>query len=84
MHAQEHEVHARARVDHVAARGGWNRVVNISTGSWDDGEDPSGARQSCGGIKVYISGLEKPRVAHHRRIKNNTATRGGKRPKGTD
>ena len=51
MHVQEREVHARARenhtqarADHVTTRGRWNRAVKVLTGSWDDGEDPGGAR----------------------------------------
>ena len=59
MHAQEREIHAQARADHVAARGDWKGAVKASTSSWDGGEDPGGARQSCGGTKVYKSGLEK-------------------------
>jgi hypothetical protein len=50
-HARAREIHAQARADHVAARGGWNGAVKASTGSWDDGEDPDGARRSCGGTK---------------------------------
>jgi hypothetical protein len=71
-------------VDHVAALGGWNRAVKASTGSWDYGEDPGGAHQSCGGTKVYRSGLEKTRAAHHRRTENDAAAGGGKRPEGTN
>jgi hypothetical protein len=82
MHAQEREIHARAReshaqarANHEAARGGWKGAVKASTGSWDDGEDPGGARRSCGGMKVYRSGLEKTGVEHHRRTEND-ATQG--------
>ena len=53
-------------------------------GSWDDEEDPVGARRSCGGTKVNIFGLEKTRAAHHRRTENSAATGGGKRPEETD
>ena len=91
MDAQEREVHARARenhsqvrADHVVARGGWNRVVKALTGSWDGGEDSSGACRSYGGKKVYRSGLEKTRVVHHRRSENGATAGGGKRPKGTN
>jgi hypothetical protein len=84
MHGQEREVHVRARVGHVAACGGWNKAVKASTGSWDDGEDPGGARRSCRGTKVYRYGLEKTRTAHHRRTENGTAVGGGKRPEGID
>ena len=91
MHVQEceihtlvHENHAQTRADHVAAHGGWNKVVKASTSSWDNGEDPSGARWSCRGTKVNRFGLEKTRVAHHRKIENGATTGGGKRPEGID
>jgi hypothetical protein len=68
----------------VAAHGGWNRAVKASTGSWDDGEDPGGARRSCGGTRVYKSGLEKTETEHHRRTGNDATTGGGKRPEEAD
>jgi hypothetical protein len=58
--------------------------VKALTGSWDDGEDPSEARRSCGGTKVDKSGLEKIRTEHHRRTENDTTARGGKRPEEAD
>jgi hypothetical protein len=65
IHARAREIYAQARADHVAACGGWNGAVKASTGSWDDGEDPGGARRSYGGSKVYRSGLEKAGAEHH-------------------
>jgi hypothetical protein len=53
------------------------------TSSWDDGEDPGGARRSCGGTKVYRSGLEKIGAEHHRRTENGVTAgveRGQRRP----
>jgi hypothetical protein len=84
MHARVHENPAHARAGHMAARGGWNKAVKTSAGSWDDGDDPGVARRSCGGTKVYRFGLEKAGVEHHRRIENGTAAGGGKRTEVTD
>ena len=84
MHARAREIHAKARANHVAVCGGWNREVKVSTGSWDDGEDPGGVRRSCGGTKVYKSDLEKTKVEYHHRTENGTIARGGKRPEEAD
>ena len=91
MHAQEHEIHtqaceihAQARANHVAARGGWKGAVKASTDSWDGAEDPGGACRSCGGTKVYKSGLEKIGAQDHRRTENDATARGGKRPEEAD
>jgi hypothetical protein len=53
-------------------------------GSWDDGEDPGGACQSCGGTKVNRSSLEKTETEHHCRTENDATVGGGKRPKEAD
>jgi hypothetical protein len=84
IHARAREIHAQARADHVAARGGRNGAVKASTGSWDDGEVPGGARQSCGGTRVYRLGLEKTGIEHHRRTGNDATTGGGKWPEETN
>ena len=84
MHAQEREIHAQARADHVVVRGGWKGAVKASTGSWDDGEDPGGERWSCGGTKVYRSGLEKIEAEDHHRTENDAMVGGGKRPEEAD
>jgi hypothetical protein len=64
----------------VAERGGWNKAVKTSAGSWDGGDDPRVARQSCRGTKVYRSGLEKAGAKHPHRIENGAAAGGGRRP----
>ena len=53
--------------------------MKASTSSWDDGENPSGARRNCGGMKVYKLRLEKTKAKHHRRTKNGAIAEGGKR-----
>jgi hypothetical protein len=58
--------------------------VKTSTDSWDNGEDPGGVRRSCGGTKVYRSGLEKIGVEHHCRTENGATVKGGKRPEGVN
>ena len=73
-----------ARANHMAARGGWNKAVKASMGSWDDGEDPSRARRSYEGTKVYRSGLKKTGAEHHRRIENGATAWGGKQPEKAD
>jgi hypothetical protein len=65
-------------------RGGWNRAVTASMGSWDDGEDLGRARRSCERTKVYKSGFEKTGAEHHRRTENGTTAGGGKRLEETD
>jgi hypothetical protein len=66
------ELYAQVRADHTVTHGGWNKAVKTSTGSWEDGEDLGGACRSCGGTKVYRSGLEKSGDENHRSIENGT------------
>ena len=84
MHTRARENHAQAHVGHVVEHGGCNRAAKTSTNGWNNGEDPEMACQSCGGMKVYISGLEETRAEHYRRTGNGVAARGGKRPEGTN
>jgi hypothetical protein len=91
MHAQEREIyarareiHAQARADHVAARGGWNGAMKALMGSWDDGEDLGGVRRSCGGTKIYRSGLEKIGAKHHCRTENDATAGDGEKPEEAD
>jgi hypothetical protein len=84
IHARAREIHVQACADHMAARGGWNGGMKASTGSWDNGEDPGGARRSCGGTKVDRSGLEKIETEHHRRTGNDATAGDGKRPEEAD
>jgi hypothetical protein len=72
------------RADHAVARGGWNKAVKTLTSSWEDGEDPCGVRQSCGGTKVYRFGLEKTRAENHCRTEIDATAGSGTRPEGAD
>lgn len=49
-------IHALVHESHAAACDGWNKTVMISMRSWEDGEDPSEARRSCGGTKAHKFG----------------------------
>ena len=72
------------REPHAQACGGWNKAVKTSTRSWEDGEDPGRAHHSCGGTKVYKSGLEKSKAENHHKAGNGVTARGGTRPKGAE
>ena len=84
IHALACEIHAQARADHPAVRGGWNKVVKTSTGSWEDGKDLGEARRRCVGTKIYKSSLEKTRAENHCRIENGAIAGGGTRPEGAN
>lgn len=58
--------------------------MKTSTGSWEDGKEPSEVRWSCGGIEVGRFGSKKSRAENHCRAENGVTVRGGMQLEGVD